>query len=888
MGEVYRARDTKLGREVALKILPAAFAADPDRLMRFEREARTLAALNHPHIAQVYGVEDGSDATGVVTRALVLELVEGDDLSQRIARGPIPLDEALAIARQIADALEAAHEQGIIHRDLKPANIKVRDDGTVKVLDFGLAKAMETGVGSREPGVGSALANSPTITSPALTQAGIILGTAAYMAPEQAKGRPATRRSDIWAFGCVLYEMLTGRRAFDGEDISDTLAAVLRGEPDWSRLPGASSSIRRLLRRCLARDPKARLADIADARLELDVAEDAPLSARSMEPRRSGAAWLERSVWALVAIAAITAAFVARSAPRAAAPPEMRVDIVTPAGEAAPDPSIALSPDGRSIAFIADDGRLPALWVRALDSGTARPIARTEGAQSPFWSSDSRAVGFFTSSQLKTVDIATGSVQTVATVLGGGGGAWFGSTILFSPNSGAGPLFRVDAGGGQPTPVSALTSDAARVHRHPAFLPDGRHFLYFEAGASGGRVFVGSLEGASPNLLVAADSGAVYSASGHLFFMRQGALVAQPFDANSRTLTGTAQLLLEQVAVNTIGQPAVSVSLAGTIAYRTGARAQRQYVWHDRAGKEIARVATPEVATQNNPELSPDGARLAVQRSVDGNADVWLLDLKRGMFQRLTDDPAIDAFPVWSPDGQRLVFTSNRARPEAPRPAASPSGLQPGLGSLFLVSADGSSEPRVLVESAEPKWASYWSRDGKRLLFRSLDSRSGKHDVWVTTIENPSPVRVLGSAADERDAQLSPDERWIAFQSDESGRDEIYVQRFPGPGGKERISTGGGTQVRWRADGLELFYVTPDNALAAVSIQLPSGEGSPRVDAPNVLFPTRMYSGGVGIPKQQYVVSQDGQRFLVNVSTPVGELARPITLLLNWKGLTRE
>jgi Tol biopolymer transport system component len=372
--------------------------------------------------------------------------------------------------------------------------------------------------------------------------------------------------------------------------------------------------------------------------------------------------------------------------------------------------------------------------------------------------------------------------------------------------------------------------------------------------------------------------------------MRQGTLVAQAFDAKTRTLTGAAQLLLEQVAVNSVGHPAVSTSSAGTIAYRTGARAQRQYVWYDRAGKEIAKVATPEVASQNNPELSPDGARLAVQRNVNGNADVWLLDLNRGMFQRLTDDPAIDAFPVWSPDGLRLVFTSNRARPEAARPAASPSGLQqgPGMGSLHLVSADGSSEPRVLVDSGEPKWASDWSRDGRRLLFRSLDSRSGRHDVWVTTIENPSPVRVLGSAADERDAQWSPDERWIAFQSDESGQPEIYVQRFPGPGGKERISTGGGTQVRWRADGRELFYVTPDNALAAVSIQLPSGEGAPRVDAPNVLFTTRMFPGGVGIPRQQYVVSPDGQRFLVNVSTPGGEPARPITLLLNWKGLTRE
>jgi Tol biopolymer transport system component len=484
-------------------------------------------------------------------------------------------------------------------------------------------------------------------------------------------------------------------------------------------------------------------------------------------------------------------------------------------------------------------------------------------------------VGFFTPTQLKTVDVESGSVAALASIVGSGGGTWSGSTIIYSANSGTGPLYRVATTGGTPEPATRLQSPTALVHRHPWFLPDGQHFLYFEVNTTRSQVFVGSLQGADAVPLVATDTGAVFAGSGHLLFVRQSALLAQPFDAASLALSGAAQPLAEQIAVNEIGRPAVSASASGSIAYRTGVDvARRQFVWFDRSGKEVSGVATPEIS-QANPEISPDGARLALQRNVSGNTDIWLLDVQRGIFNRVTNDAAIDALPIWSPDGRRLAFTSNRGVSASRDSMATPTGLQRGIGSLLVMSADGSGEPQLLVTSPEPKWANDWSRDGRQLVFRSLE-QPGTHDVWVTAVEHPAPVKILDSPADERDAQLSPDGRWIAYQSNESSRDEIYIQRFPDRGGKERVSTAGGTQVRWRADGRELFYVTPANEIAAVSIQLPQ-----------VLFATRMASGGVGVPRQQYVVSSDGQRFLINALEAV-ELTAPIRLLLNWTGASRQ
>lgn len=430
-------------------------------------------------------------------------------------------------------------------------------------------------------------------------------------------------------------------------------------------------------------------------------------------------------------------------------------------------------------------------------------------------------------------------------------------------------------------PVTVLNPSAV-AHRDPAFLPDGKRFLYLEAGPNQARMLVGGLDGSPAVPLLPAESGATYAGRGQLLFVRQGTLMAQGFDPETLALTGSAQPLVEHILVReNDGRPVVSASLTGALAYRAGGdRPRRQFVWYDRAGKALGRIATP-VLSQNNPELSPDGTRLALQRNVNGNTDVWLLDLARGTFNRLTNDPAIDALPVWSADGRRLVFTSNRGARLPSNPTVVPSGIQPGTGALWTMPSDASGVPESLITSEALKWASDWSHDGKQLLFRSMDPRTGAHDIWATTLDPVAPTQVMASPADERDAQFSPDGRWVAYQSDEAGRPEIYVQRFPGPGAKERISASGGTQVRWRADGRELFYVTESNEIASVQIQLPADEGIPRVGSAQLLFATRMALGGVGVPRQQYVVSADGQRFLVN-EVQGGEVTGPITLLLHW------
>ncbi len=552
MGEVYRGRDTRLGRDVAIKILPVVFAADPERLARFEREARLLASLNHPHIAAIYGIETGPEETGHQVRALVMELVEGVALSDRIARGPVPVTEALAIAQQIADALAAAHEQGIIHRDLKPANIRLRPDGTVKVLDFGLAKALPAS---------SALAHpSSALPTAHLSESGIILGTAAYMSPEQARGQSVDKRSDVWAFGCVLFEMLAGRKAFAGETATDTLAAIIEREPPWTTLPASvPASVRRLLQRCFEKDPKRRLRDIGDARPELEDSQGGqpglpivPVPSR----RRERLAWL--SGLALVTlIAAVTIVWALRSAPTL---PETRFDIHTPQTR---DLSMAIAPDGQTLAFVAASESGPRVWLHSLLSGSAQPLAGTEGGRSPFWSPDSRFVGFFAEDKLKRVDVAGGGVQVLANAQNGFGGAWNrDGTILFgmSPNA---PIFRVSETGGVPAPVTPAGQPGQ--HIFPAFLPDGRHFLYYVEDIAEPGIYVGQIDGGETRRLLAADSPAVYAPSGQLLFIRKDALYAQNFDPVRLELTGNPY----PVAGGALSG-SVSVSATGAVAYRPG------------------------------------------------------------------------------------------------------------------------------------------------------------------------------------------------------------------------------------------------------------------------------------------------------------------------------
>jgi eukaryotic-like serine/threonine-protein kinase len=855
MGEVYRARDRRLDRDVAIKILPDAFAADPDRIARFQREAKTLAALNHPNIGGIHGIED---AGGVM--ALVMELVEGEDLSERIRRGQVPIDEALPVARQIADALQAAHEHGVIHRDLKPANIKLRPDGTVKVLDFGLAKAVEPA------GNPAAVPDTPTITTPAMTRAGIILGTAAYMSPEQARGNPLDARTDIWAFGCVLYEMLTGRRAFAGDDVSDVLASILAREPDLAALPaGAPPSIRRLLRRCLQKDRTERLRDIGDARLEIadamlrvdpDVKATAPTRAR----RRTG----ERLAWigALTVLALALAASWTQAFRPAAVASEMRVDIATPPTTA--PQSLAISPDGRTIAFVATADDRARLWLRSLESGAARPIAGTDGAEFPFWSPDSQSVGFFADGRLRRVAIDGGSVQTIAIAPVGEGGTWNRDNVILFASLGR-PISRVAATGGEPAAVPGLTLRGSDFS--PEFLPDGRHFLYYVRGNPEVRgIYAGALDGTlEPRRLLDTDTGAVYASSGHLLFVRQGTLYAQAFDPDALTVSGRPVPVAEHVA-NSTGRPAVSVSRVGSIAYRSSsADERRQFAWFDRSGKRLSTLGESVSTSLSDPSLSRDGQRVVLYRGVDGNTDVWLLDTKRGVLSRFTTDAADDVVPVWSPDGRRVVFSSNRT----------------GVHNLYVKSVNGGVEEPLLA-TAEPKLATDWSADGRFLLFNNGDPKRGL-DIWALPLEGDrKPFPLVQTAFDEQSAQFSPDGHWIAYQSNESGRTEIYVQPFPGPGNNRQISSAGGTQVRWGRDGKELFYLTLTGQLVAVPIRAALTSQTPDLGKPVALFTPPIGSAvQQGDWRYYYMVSSDSQRFLVATATEGPNT--PITMILNWK-----
>jgi eukaryotic-like serine/threonine-protein kinase len=855
MGEVYRAHDTRLGRDVALKILPDAFATDADRLARFKREAQLLASLNHSNIAAIYGIEEAAG-----TRALVLELVEGPTLADRIARGPIPVDHALTIARQMAEALEAAHEQGVIHRDLKPANVKVRPDGTVKVLDFGLAKAAAPPEGAR-----AELTASPTITSPAMTRMGIILGTAPYMSPEQARGRAVDRGADIWAWGCVLFEMLAGSRAFEGADTTEIIAAVVKEEPDWSRLPGdAPPGILRLLRRCLEKDSKRRFADMRDARFALDDARAE--SQNTAGPAIASNRRVHRS-WAAVLVLCMAAAgvLVWRSEGTASRfPREMRLEIATP--PSTESVSLAMSPDGEKLVFVAWSEGRPVLWLRSLVTGEARPLAGTDGATFPFWSPDNRSIGFFADERLHRIDVDGSALTPLAAAPVGAGGSWSREgTILFTlvPD---GPIARVPASGGS---VQVLPgSDTSKGgHRFPQFLPDGRHYLYFMAEPPVRGVYVGSLDGPERRRLITADSAAVFVPPGQILFVRAGVLFTQRFDAGSLTFAGDAVPVARGVAVDSTGAAAISTSLVGSLVYRTGAaNRQRQLGWFDRSGAQIGEAFPPDSNNPGNPALSPDGRRVLLSRSTEGNADIWMLDVdRRGALTRLTSQPAPDINPSWSPDGTRIVFG-------APTPSS--------LGIFVKPTTTGNAS--VLFDTPAQEVPADWSRDGRYILYRRQADMSSSVDLWALPMDGDrTPIPVARSAASERTGRFSPDSKWVAFESNESNRYEIYVQPFPGPGPKTLISTGGGRQARWGPEGKELFYIAQDGRLMSVALRYrPDGQVDPA--SPVALFATRVSSAPNGGSVVEYDVSRDGRRFLMN--SFVEQTGAPMTIVLNWSG----
>jgi serine/threonine protein kinase len=856
MGEVYRARDTKLKRDVAIKILPDEFSLDPDRVNRFMREAEVLASLNHPNIGAIYDLQEAEGS-----RFLVLEFVEGETLAQRIGRGAIPVEEALSIARGICDALEVAHEKGITHRDLKPANIKLTPDGKVKVLDFGLAKVIEPAP------IGAPLADSPTMLSMTATGAGMILGTAAYMAPEQVKGSTVDRRTDIWAFGVVLYEMLTGRPAFDGEDLTEILGRVVTAEPDWSRIPEETPwLIHRLLRRILKKDPRQRLGDIRDARLDIDEALVKPAATRAIPPPRT-----IRWVWpvllavatAIIVLLAIPAVRHLRELPPPA-PSEVRLEVTTPPTT---DPgSLAISPDGKKLVFVATSEGRPSLWLRNLDSDSTRVLPGADGAWLPFWSPDSRSIGFFADSKLKRIDIDGGSPQDLANASFGNGGTWNNDgVILYSPYPGR-PILRVSAKGGPSTAMTRIEASQEGGHREPYFLPDGRHFLY---SLYAGDIYVGSIDSTEGKRLIERGRKPIY-VDGFLLFVREGTVFAQRFDPGRLELSGNPRPVVEHV--HTMDPTvAVATSETGTIVYRIASgNYQSQFVWFDRSGKEIAKVASgPDTAEfVSTPEISPDGSRLALGRVVAGNPDVWLLELARGVLTRFTTDPTNEVFPIWSPDGMYLVFSSTR---------------KGGVHDLYRKAANGAGSEELLLASPTDKAATDWSPNGRYVLYFTWEPKT-QNDIWALPLDGDrKPFSVVQTDFEERNAQFSPDGNWIAYQSNESGRSEIYIQPFPGPGPKTRISTGGGAQARWRRDGKELFYVTLDGRLVAAPIRLPSDSASVEAGASVPLMLTHLAVAPVEIiDGAQYVVSPDGQRFLVNTAAQEAT-APPISVILNWK-----
>ena len=867
MGEVYRATDTNLKRSVAIKVLPAAVAADAERLARFQREAEVLAALNHPNIGQIHGLEKAGGTT-----ALVLEFVDGPTLADRIAQGAIPLDEALPIGKQIAEALEAAHDQGVIHRDLKPANIKLRPDGTVKVLDFGLAKAMDSPAASPEA------PTSPTVTTPAMTEAGMILGTAAYMSPEQARGRRVDQRADIWAFGCVLYEMLTGTQAFGGATVSDTIAALLRAEPDWSLLPADTPIVvRRLLQRCLVKDARQRLPHIGSARF--DLSEPSEVLVNVAHVRRT---WRASVVpWAAVAASiiavAVMAAFVLQE-PQPAAVELVRFEIDAPPGTArlghstglrGPGPAaphFAISPDGRVLTFSAvDQDNSVQLWVRSLASVTVRRLPGTTDASFPFWSPDGRRIGFFAGGALKTIALDGETSSTVCGVDNGEGGTWGpDGTILFAPRQGG--IWRVPASGGTPVPVTRPGDND--VHNWPSFVADGRSFLYFASAANGGTIRMRSLESAEEVTLLETTQRAM-AVAGHLLFVREGQLFAQPLDTRSRSLTGEPRLIVPAVAGGLgSSRAAFHASNTGVLVFRTGfGRAASRLVWWSRTGAQIGVV--DQGRDFGALALAPDGSRAVVQINdasdpVRVTADLWTYDLSSGVRTRFTSDPGYTWGPAWSPDGQSIAYS------------VSTSFNEPAQPSVWIKSAGGAEPARKLADEAGV--VSVWTPDGRRLVVtRRVPDQS--NDVWLLPLAGGALQPLIESAFDDRDARYSPDGRWLTYISTENGQFDIYVQPVPATGRKWRASPVSGTSPYWNSDSRELFYSYQGN-IYAVHVS------SAGVSAPTVVLRDVVVSNPLAGSARRFAVSPDGQRFLT--ATPEVAIANtPITVVLHWPELLR-
>jgi len=852
MGDVYRARDTRVDRTVAIKVLPAEVADHPERQQRFEREARAVASLNHPHICAFHDI--GHDR-GI--GFLVLEYLEGQTLAERLIKGPLPLDQVLQHAVEIADALDHAHHHGLVHRDLKPGNIMLTKSG-VKVLDFGLAKLRAV---DSLPAVSTVAPDHPPLTAE-----NAVLGTFQYMAPEQLEGRQADPRTDIFALGTVVYEMATGRKAFEASTEAGAIGAILHTDPSpmSSLQPTIPPALDRVIGRSLAKDPDNRWQTARDLMLELKWIAEAslqpglPVASRKQRQGRKAVAWVAA---ALLAVSTMVLAVV-----HFREPPIERRTVRLSVLPAQPTGQFSFSPDGRLLAFGAGSQGNTRLWIQSLDSVTPRPLAGTEGPEFLFWSPDGRFIAFGAGGKLKKVAVSGGPVHTLCDARAVLGGTWSRDDVIVFAPSNRTPLYRVPAAGGDPTPVTSLDrSRGDNTHRWPHFLPDGRHFLYLARSTlrENSGIYVGSLDSTAVTRLLNGESRAAYAHPGYLLFARDRALLAQPFDAAKLRPIGEPVQVVEDIIYDRASSYAsFSISDDGEIAYQTSAAVPRsELAWFNRAGQRLELPVAP--GDVEEPSLAADGKRVAETRWAAGTSDVWMVDVARGSSSRLTFDPSGEFMPIWSPDGNSIAFSSNRDGPS----------------DLYQMATTGTGQVEALLKSSAVKHPSDWSADGRFIVYASNDPKTSS-DLWILPVGGGKATPFLQTEFGERLGRLSPDGRWMAYVSDETGTDEVYVRPFPASSGKWKISTAGGTEPRWRRDGKELFYLAADRKLMSVSVQAAS---TFLTSLPKVLFETRMSQNGLW----GYDVTPDGQRFVISLAAGESTPA-PIHVILNWTaGLPR-
>ncbi len=859
MGEVYRARDTRLERSVAIKILPAHLSDKPAAKERFEREARAISGLSHPNICHLYDV-GSQDGIGF----LVMEYLEGETLADRLLKGPLPLEQLLRVGAEICEGLDKAHRSGVLHRDLKPGNIVLTKSGA-KLMDFGLAKPLAAGI---DPSSSSLR----TVSQP-LTAEGSVVGTFQYMSPEQVEGKDLGGPSDIFSLGAVLYEMVTGRRAFEGKSPLSVASAILEKEPEpiSAVKPLTPPALDHAIRTCLEKDPERRWQTARDVAHQLRWIADSGSQAGATSPRvvpGGSRRWSRLAARAVAAAAVLALGYFITTRGRI----EERVTrtYIKPMAQSSfilsDAAGFALSRDGRSLAYVGStsDGK-SLLWIRPIDSLEARPLAGTEGATYPFWSPDSRFVAFFAGGKLKKIDLSGGPPFTICNASDGRGGTWNRQgEILFTPSVNEG-LHVVAASGGAVTPVTTLDSSRGELsHRWPQFLPDGRHFLFLAGSVFTPRenptnaIRVGSLDVKGSDHLLHSHAGAIY-ASGRILFLRQDTLMAQPFDVERLRLTGGAVPIADPVPeVAIYARGLFSASENGLLAYVEGrSSADRQLVWYDREGKQVE--AVPAADAYSSPRISPDGTRLVFYLD-DSGYDIWTYDLVRGVKTPQTFGSASaqgNIYPIWSPDGRRIAYGSYRD----------------GKHAIYLKTADGSSSEELLVEGAERyKFPADWSPDGKVLAYQ--EGRPGGYSIWILPMEGErKPYAFHESQFSERQAAFSPDGKWLAYCSNESGEYRVYIAPFPGPGGRWQVSPGGGSSPRWRGDGQEIFYLSSENKIMAAEVR--ANASTLEVGAVRALFETRAY-GAFG----QFDVAVDGQRFIVPFDA--GNPTTGIALVVNW------